>query len=102
MEVRLQRTAFFGTWLKNILSIMVCEWPVTLVGCKIYDKHIQEESESINSFFRAFLSYFNKSTLKSPRRKTFFFLLKFFVIVCLNSYRLIHCDSLLDVYIYNQ
>ena len=55
---------------------MVCEWPVTLVGCKIYGKYIWEESESINSFVPACLSYFNKSTLKSPSRKTFLFSFK--------------------------
>ena len=59
---------------------------VTLVGCKIYGKYIQEESESINSPVPACLSYFIKSTLKSPN-KHFSFLLKFFVIVCLDSYR---------------
>ena len=73
VEVTLPDTASFETYLENILQVMVCKWPVTLVGCKIYGKYIWEESESINSFVWACLSYFSKSTLKSPRRKTFFF-----------------------------
>ena len=57
---------------------MVCEWPVTLVGCKIYGKYMQEEKVSINLFVPACLSYFNKATLKSARRKTFLFSFEIF------------------------
>ena len=49
---------------------MVWEWPVTLTECKIYGENISEESESRNSFVPACLSYFYKSSLTSPRRKT--------------------------------
>ena len=37
VEVRLPHTASFET-LESILSTMAYEWPVALVGCRIYDK----------------------------------------------------------------
>ena len=46
---------------------MVCEWLVTLVGCRIYGKYINEKSESINSFVPACLSYFNNSHVKQVK-----------------------------------
>ena len=38
VEVRLPHTASFETLLESILSTMAYEWPVALVGCRIYDK----------------------------------------------------------------
>ena len=35
VKVRLPHIASFEAQLENILSVMVCEWPVTLVGWKI-------------------------------------------------------------------
>ena len=46
---------------------MVCEWLVTLVGCRIYGKYINEKSESINSFVLACLSYFNNCHVKQVK-----------------------------------
>ena len=38
VEVRLPHTASFETLLESILSTMAYEWPVALVGSRIYDK----------------------------------------------------------------
>ena len=55
---------------EKILSIRILEVVLILVGWKICGRNICEESESKNSFVGACLSYFKRSTLKSPRRKT--------------------------------
>ena len=60
--------------MEKILSIMDFEWEVILVGWIMYDKTILDDRESMNSLVALWCSYFNKSTLKSPRRKSFFFL----------------------------
>ena len=58
IKVRLSHTASFETYLENILSIMVCEWPVTLVGVKyMANTHEKKVSESINSFAPTCISY---------------------------------------------
>ena len=58
--------------LEKILSMSISEWEVILVGWRIWDKNILNDRESRNSFVALFCSYFNKSTLKSQRRKIVF------------------------------
>ena len=57
---------------KKILSMSISEWEVILVGWRLWDKNILSDRESRNSFVALFCSYFNKSTLKSQRRKIVF------------------------------
>ena len=76
-EVRLPE-AELGVWIyEKVLSIRVLEVLLILVGWIICGRNICEESESKNSFVGACLSYFKRSTLKSPRRKTFIFFRNF-------------------------
>lgn len=50
---------------------------LTLVGCTICGKNVREETESWNSLVAAWQSWFSKSTLKSPSRKTDWFSISF-------------------------
>ena len=58
------------------MNIRVLKVVLILVGWTICGRKIREESESKNSFVDACLSYFKRSTLKSPRRKTDLFSLE--------------------------
>ena len=59
--------------LEKILSIIVFELEVTLVGWIMYERNTDEARESKNSLAGECCSYFERSTLKSSNRKTVFF-----------------------------
>ena len=48
------------------------EWEVILVGWTMWGKNILDDRESKNAFVALCCSFFNKSALKSSRRKTVF------------------------------
>ena len=52
-----------------MLSMIVEEWSVTLVGWRIYGRKERETNEFIKSFVLLWGSYFNRSMLKSSMRK---------------------------------
>ena len=59
--------------LEKILSIIGFELEVTLAGWIMYGKNIDEARESKNSLVGECCSYFERSKLKSPNRKTVYF-----------------------------
>lgn len=63
--------------LQKTLTISVLGLLLTLVGCTICGKNVREETESWNSLVAAWQSWFSKSTLKSPSRKTDWFSISF-------------------------
>ena len=69
--VMLPNILFVVIKLEQIVSIRVLE--LFIFGCTIWDRRIWEERESRNSLAGECWSYFNKSTLKSPKRKIVLF-----------------------------
>ena len=69
-----------------------------LVGWTVCRRNIWEEIEYKNSFVGASVSYFKRSTLKSPRRKTDSFSLEIYQAKYLDNYHWIHLDLYLDAY----
>ena len=65
-ESQITNKILFQNIIPNILPIMFCEWPVTLVECKIISKTYHKLR---NSFVPACLSYIKESRIKSPRKK---------------------------------
>ena len=72
VAVKFPDTISWEIKLEKILSMRVFEWDIILVCWAIWGKNILDDRESRNSFVALCCSYFNKSTLKSPRRKTVF------------------------------
>ena len=62
IDVRLTEIISLEIYLEKILSRIDFEWEVIIL----------DDRESRNSFVALCCSYFNISTLKSPRRKTVF------------------------------